>query len=323
MKKKLVSIFITAIFLMSMLAGCTPKVNEDENKNSSTKDSNKITVVATLFPQYDFAREIVGDKGEVVMLMDQGVESHTYEPNPADIIKINKSDLFIYTGEYMEPWAKTIIDSIDNADLKVLDVSKNINLDKSEDGHDEEEHSHGEEHSHIYDPHIWTSPINAKIMVDNILESLCATDPDNAEYYKENANNYKLELDKLDKEFRTIVENGIRKKIIFGDRFAMHYFAREYGLDYEAAFDSCSEDSEPSVKKVAELTNEIKEENIPVVYYGELSSTKVAKTISDETGAKMLLLHSCHNVSKADFQRGVTYISLMKQNAENLKVGVN
>lgn len=319
MRKKLISIFIATTFLMSIFTGCTPKVNKEEGKDMTKEDKNKITVIATLFPQYDFAREIVGDKGEVVMLMDPGVESHTYEPTPADIIKINKSDLFIYTGEYMETWAKTILDSIDNADMKVLDVSKNIKLDKDEDDHDHDE----DEHSHIYDPHIWTSPINAKVMVDNILESFCTIDPDNAEYYKENANNYKSELDKLDKEFRTIVENGVRKEIIFGDKFAMHYFAKEYGLDYEAAFDSCSEDAEPSVKKVAELTNEIKEENIPVVYYGELSSTKVAKAISDETGAKMLLLHSCHNVSKDDFKKGVTYISLMKQNVENLKVGVN
>ncbi len=328
MKKKLLSILLSVVCITTLLTGC-------KTKNTATSDdgeSNKLTIVATLFPQYDFTREIVGDKAEVKLLMPPGVESHSYEPTPADIIKINKSDLFIYTGEYMEGWAQSIIDGIDNKNVEILDVSKNIQLNKSEDDHNDheepeehDEHSAKEEkgHNHDYDPHIWTSPLNAKAMVDNILESVCELDPENADYYTENANNYKAELDGLNEEFKNIFATAKRNEIIFAGKFALHYFAEEYGMDYEAAYDNCSTEAEPSAKVVAGLIDEIKEEKIPVIYYAELTEPKVAKSISEETGAEMMILHSCHNVSKKDFNNGVNYLSLMKQNAENLKVGLN
>lgn len=322
MKKKIIAVLLSAICMTTVFTGCNGKKSVDSDK----KDNDKLTIVATLFPQYDFAREIVGDKGEVTLLMSPGVESHSYEPTPADIIKINKSDLFVYTGQYMEAWAKSIIDGIDNKDVKILDVSKNIHLDEVEDEHNHSEDSHENEelgHDHDYDPHIWTSPINAKVMVDNILEEVCALDPENAEYYTENAENYKAELEDLNKEFENIFATAKRHEIIFGGKFALHYFAEEYGMDYEAAFDSCSTEAEPSVKVVAHLIDEIKEEKIPVIYYPELTEPKVARSISEETGAEMLMLHSCHNVSKEELNSGANYISLMKQNAENLKIGLN
>ena len=314
-----------------VLTGCS-----EGSKEESTSTSDKIQIVTTLFPQYDFARQIVGDKAEVTLLLPPGMESHSYEPTPADMIKINKADLFIYTGESMEPWAHKIIESVDSEQVRVLDVSQGIPLlaPNEEDDHDHEdededhdheaeveghENSEGDGHHHAYDPHIWTSPKNAKIMVDNILEVLCEVDPQNADYYKANAEAYQLQLDDLNDEFEAVVSSSKRDTIYHSGRFAMQYLMKQYGINYVSA----PFEAEPSAALVAQMINEIKADNIPAIYYEELITPKIAQMISEETGAQMLLLHSCHNVSKEDFNNGVTYLSLMKQNVENLKIGLN
>lgn len=319
---------MTVIFTMLMgMAACT----------TSSKTGGKLSIVTTLFPQYDFAKQIAGDKAEVTLLLSPGIEAHSYDPTPSDIVKINESDLFIYTGEYMETWAAQIIKSLEK-DVTILDVSEGIELTRSEDehgeiNHDETEHTedeHNEEqveerhsdHNHVFDPHIWTSPVIAKQMVENILKEIIAIDSENEDYYRENANNYLAELEELDTSFRQVVENADIQTLYFADKFAMYYFTSEYGLSYVSAYDSCSSETEPSAKLVAKMIDEVKEDNAPAVFYAELSNHKAADTISKETGTKELLLHSCHNVSKDEFKNGATYISLMKQNLENLKIGL-
>ncbi len=318
-----------AVIFIFLLTGCA---REPEKDVPAVKDAQggKLRIVATLFPQYDFARQIAGDKAEVTLLLPPGVESHSYEPTPSDIIRINESDLFIYTGEYMEAWSQRIIDGMRDSGSRslVLDVSQGVELVKTEEieaehQHEgEEEPGHEQEHEHPYDPHIWTDPLAAKTMVTNIRDALCSLDPANADDYKKNAAEYSADLDALDEEFRSIVSSGKRDEIIFGSRFALAYFAKRYGLDYEAAFDSCSSETEPSAKTVAGLIEEIREERIPVIYYAEIEDPKVARSISAETGAKLLLFHSCHNITKEELESGATYLSLMKQNAENLKEGL-
>ena len=311
--KKVQAFLIAAVLLLSLLTGCSTGPKEDIPAAERAK-SDKTQVVATLFPQYDFARQIAGDKAEVTLLLPPGVESHSYEPTPSDVIKIGQSDLFIYTGKYMEPWSGKIIDGLadSGSNSYVLDVSSGVKLDKSDD----------DDAEHPYDPHIWTDPLIAKQMVTGIRDALCRTDPDNADYYKENAAKYSGELDELDSEFRAIVNSGKRNEIVFGSRFALYYFAKQYGLSYKAAFDSCSSETEPSARTVAGLIKEIKDKKIPVIYYAEIEDPKVAKSMSAETGAKLLLFHSCHNVTKEELESGATYLSLMKQNAENLKEGL-
>lgn len=331
--KKIYRFFIVILGFVLVLAGCS-----EGSKEESMSTSDKIQIVTTLFPQYDFARQIVGDKAEVTLLLPPGMESHSYEPTPADMIKINKADLFIYTGESMEPWAHKIIESVDSEQVKVLDVSQGIPLlapneeDEHEHDHEDEDHDHdheaeveGHEHSeddghhHTYDPHIWTSPQNAKIMVNNILEALCEVDPQNADYYKANAQAYQLQLDDLNAEFEAVVSSSKHDTIYHSGRFAMQYLMEQYDIDYVSA----PFEAEPSAALVAQMINEIKANNIPAIYYEELITPKIAQMISEETGAQMLLLHSCHNVSKEDFNNGVTYLSLMEQNVENLKIGLN
>jgi len=271
MLKKIIALCIVMVLLVLTVMGCSSTETAQSGSDSAIAENKKISIVTTLFPQYDFARQIAGDKADIIMLMPAGVESHSYEPTPEDIIRINSSDLFIYTGQYMEPWAQRIIDGISNKAVVVLDASTNIALEKAEEHeHDADHEEH--DHDHQFDPHVWTDPNNAKIMVDNIAVSLCEIDPANAEYYMKSAIDYKAKLDDLDKEFKEIVENGSRKEIIFGGRFAFYYFAKQYGLEYEAAYDSCSTETEPSIKVVAGLIDEIRKEKFPVIYYEELTT---------------------------------------------------
>lgn len=303
MKKRLV-LLLAAMFIL-----CSCGIEKPEVK------SDGLTVVTTLFPTYDFARSIAGGRADITLLLTPGKESHSYEPSTGDVIRINNSDIFIFTCENMEPWAKTIVGGMDNPPT-VVDASKNIVLEK------EEEHDHEHEpssHSHEYDPHIWTSPKLCLTIVDNILEAFVLCDGENAAYYRENAERLKERLTALDEEFREIVESSDRREIFHGGRFSMYYFTKEYSLSYEAAYDSCSTDTEPSVRKICSMIDEMREEKAPVVFYEELSNTSVAELIAEETGAKPLLLHSCHNLTTEEFKSGVTYFDLMEQNAENLK----
>ncbi len=312
--RKLFIAVLSLVVMLSTFVGCSTKKN----------DSDKPIIMTTLFPQYDFARQIAGDKANVQLLLPTGVESHSFDPSAADIVNISKADLFVYTGAEMEPWAEHIIESIDDKDVKIVDASKNITMLKGHDHDHEEEHEHDvHEHHHEYDPHIWTDPSNAKIMVDNILNALCEVDEENKDYYKEKAESYKEELTSLDNDFEKLVDSSKHTELFFGGRFALAYFAHRYDIDYTAAYDSCSTETEPSAKVVAEIITQMKEKDINVIYYEELVDPKVANTIADETGAKALLLHSCHNVTSDEMDKGVTYISLMKQNLENLREGLN
>ncbi len=311
MKKMLPLIFALVLFSLTFVA-CTGDLNNKENE--------KLTVVATLFPQYDFAREVAGEYANISLLLLPGIESHAYEPTPQDIIKINDADVFLYTGEYMEAWAHEIAQSIES-DVLIVDVSQGISLDTLS------EHSHGDstgsEHYHgNFDPHIWTDPTLAKVMVKNIAEAFETADQENAAIYENNALSYTEKLDKLDADMNEMLSLATKDTICFGDRFAMHYFAKHYGLNYISAYDSCSHETEPSAKAITDIIDTMNENGIKTVYYAELTEPTVARAISEETGADILLLHSCHNVSKTEFESGATYLSLMYQNLENLREGL-
>lgn len=316
--KKGIIFLITIILLFSVSIFFVSNINKKEDTEA------KIKVVATLFPQYDFVRQIGGDKVEVSLLLTPGTETHTYEPTPQDIINVNSSDLFIYTGKNMEPWSDTIASSIDS-DTLILDASKNIDLIKQEHAENEEEHgAHGEHesHEHSYDPHIWLNPQNAIGMVENITEELCSIDPQNAEYYKSNSENYIMELNKLDTEIENSIKVANKNKIAFGGTFAYSYFIERYNLEYVSAYDSCGEDTEPSVANVKKVIDYMRENNISVIFYQELSAGKIADTIAKETGAQKLVFHTVHNASQDELNNGETYISLMKRNLENLKLAL-
>lgn len=322
---------ITAIIIVFtiFLSACTN--NKDSTKQREL--NNKINIVTTLFPYYDFAKQIGQDKVNVELLLPVGTNSHSFEPTPSDIVKINNSDIFIFTGYEMEVWAKNILNNVSN-NTKIITASDNIVLDKVKSTHSHD-HSHHDENKkntreineteeflYEVDPHIWTSPKNAKIIVDNILSGLIEKDETNKDFYTQNATAYKEQLDLLDNEFKTIVKNKNKDEIIFAGKFPFHYFVKEYNLPYISAFDSCGEEAEPNPKTMTKIIDEIKKDNIKVVFHEELAPTNVAKTIEEETGAKPLLLHSAHNLTKKEFESNMTYIDIMKNNAKNLKEGL-
>lgn len=333
MKKTLFVVGVIAIIVLGIYA-----VSNIAQKPKS--DSRKITIVTTLFPLYDFAKNIGQDKVEVSLLLPPGVEAHTFEPKPSDIVKINESDLFVYTGKFMEPWAEDIIKGISGKDVKIVDTSAGIELMKEEEEHEheheegpheheetahQEEAEHNHEHEHHrhggVDPHVWLDFANAKIMVDNITKTLVEKDPANASYYQNNAQNYNEKLTKLDNDHKATLAKCQSKEIIYGGHYAFGYLAKRYGLSYTAA-QGFSPDSEPTAKDLIELVEQIKKNNIKYVFYEELSSPKIAETLSQETGAQMLLLNGAHNLSKEDYENDATYISLMESNLKNLSTGL-
>jgi len=333
-KSVLFVIALTVIFtILTLLMSKFSTYNKNEN--------NKIEIVATLFPQYDFAKQIGGDKVNVTLLLPSGTESHTYEPTPMDIVNINNSNLFIYTGKEMEPWANEIISGM-KENMHVLDLSTTVTLINTEEFEEEyglednhegskeleehEEHDgfdeHEHEHNHTYDPHIWLNPQYAIRMVESIRDELCNMDPDNSEYYTANANAYINEIKNLDNDFDELVNSSESKKIAFGGAFAYAYFIERYNLEFATAYEACGENVEPSTMQIKYVIDYIKQYNIPVVFYKEYTNGSVAKTISESTNAKMLVFNTVHNVSKEELENGATYVSIMKQNYENLKIAL-
>ena len=357
MKKRRVRDFLLAgsLILGMVLNGCGMSGQQTEQnggKEQNTEENKKISVVATIFPQYDFVRQIAGDNVELKMLLKPGEETHSYEPTPQDIIAIQNSDLFIYVGGENDAWVEDILESMpDNGrtTLKLVDCVDTVEEEhvegmKEERGHDHDDHDnhdeddaeheedeadheeHGQEeiHSvHEIDEHVWTSPLNAIKIVEQIKEELCEIDPENASDYEENAEAYVAQLNELDQEFQDVVDHSKRKLMIFGDRFPFRYFAEAYGLDYYAAFSGCASDTEPSAATMAFLINKVQDENIETVLKMELSNENIAKAIAEATNADVKEFYSCHNLTAEQFADGETYLSLMEKNVETLREVLN
>ena len=323
--KKLVSIFLSTVIICSLfsISGCgkTEKVQNSDGK---------ISIVTTIFPYYDFVRQLAGDKADVRLLLSPGSDPHSYEPTPSDIVAIENCDIFIYNGGESDEWVDGVLSSIENKNVKVMKMMEYVTLrheqsmdhnhehaehedmDDNDEGHDHEE---GEE----YDEHIWTSIRNAERMSASIADELISVDSKNSDYYNEKKADYISSLDSLDKKFTEVANNKKRDTLVFGDRFPFLYFVSDYDLGYECAFPGCSHETEPSTAVVSHLIDFTREHDIPVVFYLELSSGKIAQIISEDSSAKTMQFSSCHNVTKEDFENGATYISVMEQNLEALK----
>lgn len=296
----LVCIIYTAFFL---LTGCcsTQSLNED----------GRLNIVATIFPYYDFARNITADKAEIKLMLSPGNEPHSYEPSPSDIVAIENCDIFIYNGGESDEWVESVLESLQNKNIKILKMIDYITpkFEKTP------EHTDGDE----YDEHIWTSVRNAKQLSSVIVDAVIEKDEQNRSYYSENEEIYLNKLDELDNDIKAIVNSGKQDTIVFGDRFPFLYFVDDYGLNYECAFPGCSHETEPNISTVTRLIDYVRDEKIPVVFYLEFSNGKTAGLISEDSEAKMLQFSSCHNVTKTEFENDVSYIYLMRQNAENLR----
>ena len=299
------------------------------------QEDGRLRVVCTLFPYYDFVRQIGGDAVDVTLLVPAGRETHSFEPTPRDVIRISEADVFIYNGGESEQWVNDILDAAGEnipCVLSMMDAAELYEEEYAEGmqgasghGHDDhDDHDHGAEDTDAaYDEHIWTSPVTAMTLCRVIADALCQADPAHAEGYRARLDDYLTELTALDGTFREIVAEGSRSLLVFGDRFPLLYFCREYGLDYRAAFHGCAGDTEPSLSTLKYLIDLVREQQIPVVYTIELSSRKVAEAIAETTGAQVRTFHSCQTVSRAEFDSGVTYLQLMEANADALREGLS
>lgn len=330
--KRYIVIFVVALSCIMMACSCGRK-REDNKVN----DDDSIKVVTTLYAPYDFVREIAGDNVNLTMLLKPGEESHSYEPTPQDIIAIQECDLFIYNGGENDTWVDQVLESApDVRSLKMMDCVSKLREEVVVEGMYDREHEehHGGHHEHAeadeheeeheeYDEHIWTSPVNAISIAEAIAKELVVLDEDNADIYRKNCDRYVSELKDVDSQFRQIVQNAKRNIVIFGDRFPLMYFVGEYGIDYYAAFPGCSAETEPSVGTMTFLIDRMKENKLPIVFKTELSNDNIARTISEETGAGVRTFYACHNVSADDFERGFSYLDMMRENAVVLKEALN
>ena len=313
-----------------LLTGCSAVRQE---AGPAPDGGERVRVAATIFPPCDFVRQIGGEYVDVVQLLKPGMEPHSYEPSPADIIRIMDSDLFLYAGGESDVWVEEILEGSDRAPVScsLLDWVDPLEEETSE-GMQVKEHHH--EHAegetdgvHLeeteYDEHVWTSPVNAQLLVEQIRDVLISLDPGREEIYEKNAAAYLEELRALDEDYRQMMENAKRKTLVFGDRFPFLYLVRTYGLEYYAAFPGCSGESEPSAATIAFLTDQVEEEGIPVVFQLELSNGRVADAIAEAAGAETEILHSCHTLTVSEAERGETYLSLMRRNLEALRHALN
>ena len=375
--------FAAAFLGISLLLGGCAQTEESQGAfDASPEAAGKLKVAVTLFPYYDFVRQIAGDQVDLQMVIPAGMDSHSFEPTPADIRTIQHADVLISNGGTMEHWLDETLAALDTTSMTIVTMMDYVDTVEEEivEGMEDADHDHDHAHVHAaddhdhsnetpdehaahaheaddydhsgetpeehaahaheaddhdyvdhdgheeeieYDEHIWTSPVNAMKLVDVIGDTLAQADPVHADIYHQGAASYKKELEEIDAGFREVCANRKRNMIVMGDKFPFRYLADEYQLDYRAAFSGCSSDTEPSAKTIAYLIDKVKEEQIPAVYYLELSSHRVAEIIGEETGAEPLLLHSCHNVTRAQFDAGITYVGLMRQNIENLRKGID
>ena len=310
--------------LCLLLTGCGQAAPEQE--------PGRLRIVTTVFPAYDFARAAAGALADVELLLPPGTESHSYEPTPADILAVQDCDLFIYLGGESDEWVETILDAVEprGEQLRMIDcvplleeelvegMQAEIGHDHEHD-HDEEEHSHGEGEVTGLDEHVWTDPANAAAITRTIGERLSALDEVHGDTYRSAAEDYADKLEGLDREFTEFFAED-RGPMVFGDRFPLRYFAAAYGVEYYAAFPGCGTQTEPSAATVAFLTEKVRREQLPVVWYIEFSNHLVADSIAEAAGAETALFHTCHNVSRRELENGATYVSLMEGNLKTLRM---
>ena len=329
--KRILTLFLTLALILSLAACAAP---------GEKADDGKIQIVATLFPYYDFARTIAGGRADVTLLLSPGREAHSFEPTPLDAVTISEADVFLYNGGEGEYWVEEMLDAagehiavkarmMDHVDALGEEFSEGMQgADAHDHDHDHGDHDHesGEAHDSDeieYDEHIWTSPKNAAILCRAVCDAICKADPANEDFYRANCDDYCAQIEALDARFADLCESAPRKLLIFADRFPMLYFCREFGLDYRAAFHGCSGDTEPSLATIKYLIDKVEDEDIPVVYTIDFGTKKVAAVVSECTGAAIETIYSMQTVSRADFDAGETYLTLMERNYDALRKGLN
>ncbi len=319
---------VLMLSVLLLISGCT-------FSNAGVEDGDDVLyIVTTIFPPYDFIREITdgAENVRVQQLLRPGQESHTFDPTPADMIAVEQCDLFICTGGESDAWVDVILSAVAGGEEKCVRMIELVEAveESAADGTDDH---HGHDHTHgdgahdrdviEYDEHVWTDPDNAVRITRALCESLCEIAPEEAARFRTNTDSYVNKLVALDAVFQGIAQRARYRTLVFGDRFPMRYLCDAMGLGYRAAFPGCAAESEPSAATMIALIEKIKAEGTPAVLKIEMSSASICDAISDETGVPVLTIHSCHNRTAAEAASGKTYLDLMYENARVLEIALD
>lgn len=291
------------------------------SRNVSREKPERLRVVTSLFPMYDFARTIAGDRADVSLLLPPGVEPHNFEPKPDDIVRIGKAGLFVYTGPIMEPWAAKIIESINRKGPRTVEAGKGVSYQTASLEDTEHDHDHSHQHSGGADPHIWLDFNNDQKIVDNILAGFTAADPANTAHYRSNASALKARLSELDKRYQAGLASCASRVLLHGGHYTFGYLARRYDLRYHA-LSGVSSESEPTATRMTAMIRAIRREEARYLFAEELLSPRLTETLAKEAGVGILRLHGAHNLSREDFLRGVSFFDLMDNNLSSLRKGL-
>ena len=334
--KKIIALLLALLMAVGMLAGCAKQNDDDTNTTT-----DELRIVTTIFPEYDWVKEILGDKADhadITMLLDNGVDLHSYQPTADDIVKISDCDLFLYVGGESEGWVEDALKNSANKDRKVINLldvlGDSVKSEEVVEGMQEEEHEYEEgeaheheegeahEHEEEADEHVWLSLKNAEVLVGAISNALQELDVENKDIYAANADAYMKKLAALDAEYQTAVDNATRKTVLFGDRFPFRYLVDDYGLNYYAAFVGCSAETEASFETISFLAKKADELKLPCVLTIEGKHRKIAETIVKNTAPKsqrILTMDSMQSTTSKDVASGTTYLSVMEKNLAVLK----
>lgn len=341
--RKMMTVFFAAAFAMCGVTACDT-TGALQNASAETGDSDKMQIVTTIFPEYDWVENVLGDRAdaaEVTLLLDNGVDLHSYQPTAEDIMKISTCDMFIYVGGESDEWAEDVLESAVNKDMVVINLldalGDNVKAEEIVEGMeaehdhdheegDEEDHEHehedGDECEEEMDEHVWLSLRNAEVLCGVIADGLGQIDGENADVYKANAESYKSELEELDAQYTDVVDNAEVKTLLFGDRFPFRYMVDDYGLDYYAAFVGCSAETEASFETIVFLAGKTDELGLSSIMTIEGNDHRIAETIRDNTTSKdqqILTLDSLQATTLKDAANGTSYLSVMRANLEVLK----
>ena len=315
-----------AIILMALAMFCLTACGQDAADGQGGTDGGKLQIVTTTFPEYDWARNVLGDTegAEITLLLDEGVDMHSYQPTARDIVKISTCDLLIYGGGESDAWVQDALVEGADPDMVVISLLETIGdsakAEETVEGMEAEDEK-GEDGSE-YDEHVWLSLRNAAVLTGAIADSLARLDPDHAQAYRDNADAYNRELNALDEEYRAAVSGAKVRTLLFGDRFPFRYLTDDYGLDYYAAFAGCSAETEASFETIVFLSDKVDELELSAILTIEGTDHRIAETIRENTSSKdqqILVMDSMQSASSEEAERGVTYLSIMEQNLEVLK----
>ena len=329
MIRKITSILIAMSLMFTGISAFDATVVRAES--SSSGSGNKLKIVATIFPEYDWTREILGDRlkdVDLTLLLDNGTDLHSFQPAVKDIMKVSSCDLLIYVGGESDQWIEDVLKSAANPDMKTINLMETlkdfIKEEETVEGMQEKHHSH-EEDEKEYDEHVWTSLRNASAAAEVIADTLAELDPENSDIYKENLRSYQGELSSLDNEYQKTVDRSTHKTLLFADRFPFRYLVDDYGISYYAAFSGCSAESEASFKTITFLAEKVDELGLKEVFTIEKSDDKIAETVIENTrdkDQKVAVLNSMQSITSEEIADGTTYLSIMEDNLKVLKAAL-